>query len=82
MQSFTVLIASRGTTNKRDHSDEVREGYSGASTTHLELVFLQADPSRRFQAVFRIRIDPDTPSDGCGRAWMRDCARSKRSFIG
>jgi hypothetical protein len=41
MHSFPVLIASRGTSNKRDHCDEVRERYNGASTTHLELVFLQ-----------------------------------------
>jgi len=26
MHSFPVLIASRGTSNKRDHCDEVREG--------------------------------------------------------
>jgi hypothetical protein len=43
MHSFPVLIASRGTSNKRDHCDEVREGYKGASMTRLELVFVQAD---------------------------------------
>jgi hypothetical protein len=46
MHSFPVLIALRGTSNKRDHSDEVREGYNGASITRLELVLLQADDSQ------------------------------------
>jgi hypothetical protein len=35
-----------GTSNKRNHRDEVREGYNGASITRLELVLLQADDSQ------------------------------------
>jgi hypothetical protein len=46
MHSFPVLIALRGTSNKRDQCDEVREGYSGASITLLELVFIQTDDLR------------------------------------
>jgi hypothetical protein len=42
LHSFPVLIALRGTGNKCVNRDEVREGYSGASITHLELVLLQA----------------------------------------
>jgi hypothetical protein len=39
---FQSSSLSRGTSNKRVNHDEVREGYSGASIAHLELVLLQA----------------------------------------
>ena len=66
MQSFTVLIASRGTTNKRDHCDEVREGYSGASITCLELVLLQAIRAAVIKSKFGISLGLSEPCDSCG----------------